>query len=201
MVTNLAQFSYIVKSIYSPITKTMKKIALVSLAVLMVSAGLNAQKLSNIKTDLFSAFLRTGVIKYERAFTDDISGQLGFFYTGYHPRDSESTMNGWGITPEFRFYLSETPAPNGTYLAPNFRYMSLDVDDPLANESASYNSLSLAINIGKQVVFKDIFVVDAWVGPAYAFRSVSGSTDEVDVGLTTINGFAIRIGLAIGIAF
>ncbi|MEN8229983.1 MAG: DUF3575 domain-containing protein [Bacteroidota bacterium] len=178
----------------------MKKTAILGLSLLLITAGLNAQKMNNIKTDLFSAFLRTGVIKYERAITEDISAQLGFFYTGFTPRDSDSKLNGIGITPEFRFYLSDTPAPNGTYLAPNIRYMSLTVEDPVANESGTLTSLSFAINLGKQVLLKDIILIDAWVGPAYAFRSVD-ATGEVDPGIPDINGFGIRIGLAIGVAF
>jgi len=178
----------------------MKKIAILALSMLLISIGLDAQKMNNIKTDLFSPILRTGVLKYERAITEDISAQLGFFYTGYSPRDSESSLSGIGITPEFRFYLSESPAPNGTYLAPNFRYMKLTVDDPVAAEEGTLTSMSLAINLGKQVILKEIIVIDAWVGPAYAFRSVDAS-GEVDVGIPEINGFGIRLGLAIGIAF
>lgn len=179
----------------------MKKIALLGLTMLIISAGLNAQKMNNIKTDLFSAFLRTGVIKYERAFTEDISAQLGFFYTGYSPGDSESKLSGIGITPEFRFYLSDSPAPSGTYLAPNFRYMSLTVDDPVAGAEATLTSLGFAINLGKQVLLKDIILIDAWVGPVYAFRSVDDPSGEVDPGITDVDGFGIRLGLAIGIAF
>ena len=179
----------------------MKKIALLGFTVLLISAGLSAQKLNNVKTDLFSAFLRTGVIKYERAFTENISGQLGFFYTGYHPRDSESTLNGWGITPEFRFYLSDTPAPNGTYLAPNFRYMSLTANDPVANAEATLTAFGVAINLGKQVLLKDIIVIDAWVGPSYNFRSLDDPSGEVETGISSVNGFGVRLGIAIGIAF
>jgi hypothetical protein len=180
----------------------MKKIALLACTLLIVSAGLSAQKMNNIKTDLFSAFLRTGVFKYERAFTDDISAQLGFFYMGYSPGDSETKLSGIGITPEFRFYLSDNPAPNGTYLAPNFRYMSLKVSDPVSNDEGTLTSLNFAINLGKQVILKDIIVIDAWVGPVYAFRSVSGTSGEVDTGLIgSANGFGIRLGIAIGIAF
>lgn len=179
----------------------MKKITLLVLTLLIVSAGLNAQKMNNIKTDLFSAFLRTGALKYERAFTDNISAQLGFFYTGYHPRESESTLNGWGITPEFRFYLSDTPAPAGTYLAPNIRYMSLTAEDPVANETAKLTSFGLAINLGKQWLLKDIIVIDAWVGPAYNFRNLDDPSGEVDSGISGVNGFGIRLGVAIGVAF
>lgn len=179
----------------------MKKIALLGLTMLVISAGLNAQKMNNFKTDLFSAFLRTGVIKYERAFNEDMSAQLGFFYTGYSPGDSETKLSGFGITPEFRFYLSDSPAPTGTYLAPNFRYMSLTVEDPVVNEQATLTSLGFAINLGKQVLLKDIILIDAWVGPSYNFRSVDDPTGEVDPGITDVDGFGIRLGIAIGIAF
>jgi hypothetical protein len=187
---------------YSPIPKKMKKIALLGFSMLILTTALHAQKMNAVKTDLFSAFLRTGVLKYERAFTEDIGFQLGFFYTGYSPRDSESTLKGWGITPEFRYYLSSTPAPNGTYLAPNFRYMSLNVDDPVENATGTLTSLSFAINLGKQVLLKDIILIDAWVGPVYAFRSVDVSGEGVDTGpLPEVDGFGIRLGIAIGIAF
>jgi hypothetical protein len=179
----------------------MKKFALLGLSIFLLSSSLQAQKLNNIKTDLLSPFLRTGVIKYERVFTESIGAQLGFFYTGYSPRDCESSLSGYGITPEFRFYLSETPAPSGTYLAPNFRYMKLDVHDPLTNVDGTLTSLGLAINLGTQVLLKDIVLIDAWVGPVYAFRSEEDPSGQLDAGIASTNGFGIRLGLAIGIAF
>lgn len=196
----MAQFSYKPLTDYSLTSKTMKKIVLLAFSMLILSAGLSAQKMNTVKTDLFSAFLRTGVLKYERAFNENMSAQLGFFYTGYSPRDTESSLNGFGITPEFRYYLSDTPAPNGTYLAPNFRYMKLNVEDPVANESGTLTSLGFAINLGKQVVLKDIIVIDAWVGPVYAFRSVDAS-GELETGISDVDGFGVRLGIAIGIAF
>lgn len=180
----------------------MKRTLLTLAAIALLSTTLFSQKLNNIKTDLFSPFLRTFALKYERAFTENAGLQLGFFYTGYHPRDSESTLNGWGITPEFRFYLSETPAPNGTYLAPNIRYMSLKVNDPVANEEGTFTNLSFAVNLGKQVVLKDIVLIDAWVGPSYNFRSVDSNVADSDLGaLPNINGFGLRLGIAIGLVF
>jgi len=179
----------------------MKRALLLVSVIFFVSSSLLAQKMNAVKTDLFSPIIRTGVLKYERAFTEDISVQLGFFYTGYHPRDSETTLSGWGITPEFRFYLSETPAPNGTYMAPNVRYYNFTATDPLASAEATLTNLSIAINLGKQVVLKDIFLIDAWVGPSYNFRSVDDISGDIDVGLTTANGFGLRIGLATGLVF
>jgi len=179
----------------------MKRALLFVSVVFFVSNSLLAQKMNAVKTDLFSPILRTGVLKYERAFTDDISVQVGFFYTGYKPRDTETTLKGWGITPEFRFYFSETPAPNGTYLAPNIRYYNFTATDPIDVAEATITNVSLAINLGKQVILKDVFLIDAWVGPSYNFRSVGDVSGDIDVGITTANGFGLRIGLAIGLVF
>ena len=179
----------------------MKKVALLGLSLLLLSTGLKAQKINNIKTDLFSPFLRTGVLKFERAINEDMSLQLGFFYTGYSPRESESSLSGWGITPEFRFYLSETPAPSGTYLAPNFRYNVFNIEDPVVNAEGTLTSFGFAINLGKQVLLKDIILIDAWVGPSYNFRTLDDPSGEIESGLTDVDGFGIRLGIAIGIAF
>ncbi|MEA3461947.1 MAG: DUF3575 domain-containing protein [Bacteroidota bacterium] len=177
----------------------MKKIALLAISMLIFSAGLNAQKMNAIKTDLFSVFLRTGVIKYERAFNEHLSGQLGFFYTGYSPNDVDASLSGWGITPEVRLYLSDTPAPVGTYLAPNFRYMSLIAEDEISLETATLTSFGIAVNLGKQWMFKDIVVIDGWVGPAYNFRTLDDPSGDVDV--EGADGFGIRLGIALGIVF
>lgn len=177
----------------------MKKITLLFLSMFILSAGLHAQKMNAVKTDLFSAFLRTGVIKYERALNENFSAQLGFFYTGYSPGDVEANLHGWGLTPEFRLYLSDTPAPVGTYLAPNFRYMSLTAEDETNNDTATLTSFGIAINLGKQWVFKDIVVIDAWLGPAYNFRTLDDPYNETDI--DGADGFGIRLGVAIGIAF
>jgi len=179
----------------------MKRTTILISAIVVISTSLQAQKMNNIKTDLFSPIIRTFAIKFERAFTEDISGQLGFFYTGFHPRESETTLEGYGITPEFRFYLSETLAPSGTYLAPNIRYMSLTATDPIANDEGTLTSIGLAINLGKQVLLKDIILIDAWVGPSYNFRSVSDNSGDIDIGISEVNGFGLRLGIAIGIAF
>jgi len=180
----------------------MKKIVVLVFTMLIISAALNAQdawKKNAVKTDLFSPFLRTGVLKYERAFTEDISVQLGFFYTGYSPGDSEAKLRGFGITPEFRLYLSDTPAPVGTYLAPNFRYMSQKAEDPTNNEEATLTSFGLAINLGKQWMLKDIVLIDIWVGPVYNFRTLDDPSGAIDQ--DGADGFGLRLGLALGVAF
>jgi hypothetical protein len=100
----------------SPKTKTMKKLALFAIAAFILSTGLMGQKKNAVKTDLFSAFLRTGVFKYERALNDDMGFQLGFFYTGYSPGDTDARLSGFryhalnsGITFQNRIRLPMEP--------------------------------------------------------------------------------------------
>jgi hypothetical protein len=48
-------------------------------------------------------------------------------------------------------------------------------------------------------VFKDIILIDAWLGPAYNFRTLDDPSGEVDV--EGADGFGIRVGVALGIVF
>ena len=78
-----------------------------------------------VKTDLLSWLAGEEALKYERVFTENISAQLGFYYSWDFPvyDDEVYFVTGFSITPEFRYYLSKKkPAPRGTYLASNFRY-------------------------------------------------------------------------------
>jgi hypothetical protein len=79
--------------------------------------------------------------------------------------------------------------------------MKLTVEDESTNESGSLNSFGFAINIGHQAVFKDIILIDGWIGPSYNFRNFEESTGTLDPGIATANGFGIRVGVAIGIVF
>jgi hypothetical protein len=178
----------------------MKRFGFLILIMIIMTSGLQAQKTMDVKTDLFSAFLRTFVLKYEMAINEDMSVQLGFFYTGFKPRDADGSLTGFGITPEFRYYLSETPAPNGLYLAPNYRFMKLSIVENTTNENATIGVNSFAINLGKQLLLKDVIIIDFWIGPSYNFRTVT-ETSIQNLGVPDADGFGLRAGIAIGIAF
>ena len=47
-----------------------------------------------VKTDVFGWFVGTGVLKYERVFSEKISAQLGFFYS-------------WDFPPNILFRVSD----------------------------------------------------------------------------------------------
>jgi len=103
----------------------MKKIIFLFLSILLlcsVSFSGYSQKSNFIKANLFSPLVRSGSFFYEKVLNDDMSGQLGFFFTKVGAGDTK--FSGFGITPEFRYYLSESAAPKGIFLAPYIRYQS-----------------------------------------------------------------------------
>ena len=158
-----------------------------------------------VKIDVFSWFGGVGVLKYERVFSENLSAQLGFFYAFSFPiYDSDVYYaTGFAITPEFRYYLSnKNPAPRGIYLAPNYRYQKLDAENLEENSEATVITNSIAFNLGYQLVLKDIFLVEAWVGPAYNIRNVEDETvPGASIGPETEDGFGIRMGVSIGLVF
>ncbi|MCP4313324.1 MAG: DUF3575 domain-containing protein [Bacteroidetes bacterium] len=157
-----------------------------------------------VKTDLLSWAFNVGVLKYERAFTENISAQLGFYYSWDFPHYDDEVFfsTGFSITPEFRYYLSKKrPAPRGIYLAPNFRYKKLETENQEENSAATEIDYSIAINLGFQLVLKDLFLVDAWLGLAYNIKNVIEITIPGENIGHPSDKFGLRGGISIGLAF
>ena len=92
-----------------------------------------------VKMNFLSLIVKTFNVSYERVIDENNSFQLGVFYTGAKIGDTKLT--GFGITPEYRFYLSETEAPNGVYVAPYLRYNNLELKDELSTSEATLSSI------------------------------------------------------------
>lgn len=182
----------------------MKKINGIKFLVSFLLAGslaLPAMAQNNVvKLNIFSPIVKTLNMSYERVISDNSSLQLGFFYTG--AKSGDVKLSGFGITPEFRFFLSETPAPDGVYIAPWVRYQNLDADNPVDNASGKLTSFGGGVIIGRQWIFKEIVSLDIFIGPQYLVATADpdvGSEDAIEV--TSGSGFWFRAGLNLGIAF
>jgi len=158
-----------------------------------------------VKTDVFSWFTGVGVLKYERVFSENSSVQLGFFYSWDFPTYEDDIYNatGFAITPEFRYYLSnKNPAPRGIYVAPNYRYQKLETENLEENWEATVITNSIAINLGYQLVLKDLFLVEAWAGLAYNLRNVEDETvPGAQTGYNDESALGGRIGVSVGLVF
>ena len=181
----------------------MRKIFLlvIVLGAVMVMPDQALAQQNAVKINIFSPIFKTINVSYERALTDASSFQLGFYYTGA----SVSSLNysGMGITPEYRFYLSETPAPAGFYVAPFLRYQSVKLTIDESTSEGKFSAFGGGVVIGKQWVFKQRITLDMFIGPAYNSGKVkvtNGSEDEFDLS-GAFDGFGIRTGLTLGVAF
>lgn len=191
----------------------MKKVLVMAAAFFAMTMGA-AQAQSNIvKVNILSPVVSTGSFFYERTIADDKSLQLGLFYTGFSI--GETKFSGFGVTPEFRKYLSSSKqAPEGFYLAPFLRYQSFNLKTEYSDWSsesegetttaeASYNTIGGGLLVGKQWVFADRIVLDTFFGPNYNHGNIKakdGSTEEqFETG--AFGGFGIRTGIALGLKF
>ena len=177
----------------------MKKIVLSVLFIFISICGFSQ---SNVfKINIFSPLVRTLNVSFEHAFTTSSSVQLGFFYTGVSVADLK--YRGIGITPEYRFFLSETAAPDGVYVAPYLRYQNINLEEETSLSEASFTGFGGGLVIGREWIFKELISLEAFIGPGYIVGSVdvkSGNEEDFDVG-AGFDGFTVRAGVNIGIAF
>jgi Protein of unknown function (DUF3575) len=182
----------------------MRKIQLLAVMILLgASQAAFAQK-SALKINLLSPVARTLNLAFEQTISENSSLQLGFYYTG--AKASDVKLRGYGITPEFRYYLSSTPAPAGFYIAPFLRYSSYTLSAPDGNgqtDEATLSNFGGGLVVGKQWLFKERVTLDMFIGPRYLSGDVKvkagSSQDSFSTGL--FNGFGLRGGITLGVAF
>ena len=190
----------------------MKKVIFMVAAFFALTTGAVQAQNNIFKINILSPVVSTGSVFYERTIADDKSLQLGLFYTGFSVGDTK--FSGFGVTPEFRKYLSSSKqAPEGFYLAPFLRYQSFNLETEYSNDwssdsrtttaEATYNTFGGGLLIGKQWVFIDRIVLDTFFGPSYNAGNIKAKdgADEETFETGAFGGFGIRTGVALGIKF
>lgn len=180
-----------------------EKLLLVCLsAALSLAAGqVNAQK-NGAKINVLSPFALTGSFFYERVLNEQMSVQLGAFFTGYSFFGTR--FGGYGLTPEFRYYFSGD-APKGAFVAPYYRYQSFDVRIRGIAELASYSQNGGGILVGKQWIIMDLVSLEAFIGGGYMAGEPQvigqdGQPREVNLGPLG-EGARLRGGITAGFRF
>jgi hypothetical protein len=190
----------------------MKKFIFMAVAFFAMAAGAAQAQSNVVKVNVLSPVVSTASVFYERTIAEDKSLQLGLFYTGFSVGDTK--FKGFGITPEFRKYLSSSKeAPAGFYLAPFLRYQSFNLkmeesdewsqDGETTTSEATYNTFGGGLLIGGQWVFADRFVLDTFFGPSYNAGNIKAKDGANEESFETgaFGGFGIRTGVALGIKF
>ena len=153
------------------------------------------------KLNVFSPIISTVSAFFEKPLSPTSSAQLGFYYTGASIGDI--SLRGFGITPEYRFYLSKShDAPDGAYLAPYVRYQNLTFSDKTDNTAGvQLNTIGGGLLIGRQWLLgrQDNVALDLFLGPSYGVTSATIKGESTIP--SAISGFGIRFGLALGLAW
>ncbi|SEO08648.1 Protein of unknown function [Niastella yeongjuensis] len=156
-----------------------------------------------IKINPLSLFLATGNVAYEKATAANQSFQLGVFYSGV--KLSSLKYTGFGITPEYRFYLAgHKEVMDGVYLAPFLRYQNFKIKDTDTKEKVTFSSFGGGALLGWEKSWSSGFVLDLFIGPAYnsgTVKAESGSNEEHFDISGGIDGFGLRTGLSLGFRF
>ncbi len=171
------------------------------------------ERANNLKINLLSPFARSFSIFYERAITNDKSAQLGFFYTDI--KLSSLNINGFGLTPEFRFYLANSKenstkqAPEGFYLAPFVRFQRFTISDDEIDaqtglpSKAKLTTLGAGLCVGYQFLSQKGITLDLFVGPSYNAGTIKAEVGDIGT-LPFSAGFSgpgLRFGVCLGYAF
>lgn len=160
----------------------MKKVLIILPVLLVLNHITNAQSESTsdlsdfkrakiLKLNILSPIAETLTLAYENVLTPESSLQFTFSYI---------SDLGFAITPEYRYYLSETPAPRGVYIAPFMRYYQLEGESIFGG----------GLVIGTQGLFKKKITIDGFLGPSINTVSIADEEDVV---------FGVRAGITVGI--
>jgi hypothetical protein len=175
----------------------MKKINLLLGFVLFLSLNSFAQeKTFAVKLNYLSPLVKTINLSFEKAVKEDVSFQLGVYYTGFS--SAGVSYSGLGLTPEYRKYLTGE-ALDGAYIAPFARYQSLTLTESATTSKGTTSTFGGGLIIGRQWMMKGISF-DIFIGPIYNSGSYSSkSGNRIDAG--SFEGFSLRFGSTIGLGF
>ena len=191
----------------------MKKLAtsaLAATALLLGSTAASAQT-NALKVNLLSPLFKTGSFFYEHKLNDASSLQLGGLVTYWGLGDTK--ISGFAITPEYRRYLSnDKQALEGFYVAPFVRYQNLGLslqttaaDGTEATAKATLNTIGGGVVVGHQWVFRQRITLDTFFGPSYnsnfAKVKASGGDESASFDVGSFQGFSLRTGVTLGVAF
>jgi len=176
-------------------------------------------KSSAVKINMLTPVFRTASLFMERKIGRTTSAQLGIGMTNYKVGDNEINLNGYALTPEFRFYLSGRDALDGLYVAPFYRRLSYDLtmnyDNSLADSviigNGKFTSNGIGLEIGGQKILRNFLSLEVFLGTSYNLSAFTLSPDSKGryfdkvtrkfMQLGFLKTFGVRMGITVGIVF
>jgi hypothetical protein len=163
-----------------------------------------------LKANLLSPLFKTGSFFYERKLNDASSLQLGGLVTYWGIGDTK--ISGFAFTPEYRRYLSDgKQGMEGFYVAPFVRYQQLALSTDMSDggdamtAKATLSTLGGGVVVGHQWLFQRRITLDTFFGPSYNSNilkaGASGSEGSASFDVGSFQGFSLRTGVTLGVAF
>ncbi len=182
---------------------------------ILFSGSVCAQGRNAVKFNLLSPLVQTTSFFYEREFTKEqgkVYGiQLGLNYTNFSV--GHAKYEGFGWTPEARIYPFESSdfkvylAPFAVYQKADLEVTTYDANSVESVDHANFSKLGGGIVFGGKYLFKNIAILDIFLGPAYVSDNIdveSGQEENFahfDLAIGTLSGYGLRAGIAVGLAF
>lgn len=189
----------------------MKKYLFSALVAMLLCNMAQAQQ-TVVKLNPLSLIFATANVAVEHAISDNASIQLGGAIGGFSlgGGDIKTSYTGFSAVPEFRFYLTEKPAPAGFFVGPFGVYRSyttkqtvVDFDGETYDAKQNLSIFGGGLNIGYQLITDSGFSLDFFGGPCYSTSSskvVEGNEDDITVS-SNLAGFGLRLGMTLGWSF
>ena len=179
----------------------MKKSLFITVLFVTTIASAQTTHKNALKINPISLLVMTGNLSYERALSNNLSVQLGGFYSG--AALEEHKYQGFGIVPEVRFYLGRQQKPlNGGYIAPFGRYQNLSISNKEIGNKAGITTLGGGAVAGYQRRWESGFILNVFAGPSFNKLTFQNDNQEDDFDLKTgMNGFGLRTGITLGFSF
>ena len=180
----------------------MKKISI--LAMCFVVSTIAFSQSNAIKVNFLSPIIKVGNFQFEHVLNEKSSIQLGVFFGKIKVGDSDVSFTGLGITPEYRFYLGEDPAPSGFFVAPFVRYRSFTIKDDEFGDEGTISLFGGGLLVGRQWLFSEKVTFELFLGPQFSGGSAkvtSGQGGSIEDDSDIFEGFGLRAGVSLGFAF
>jgi len=189
----------------------MKKV-LFTLGILAGGAtAANAQS-NAIKLNATSLLFGIGNASFEHKLSDKSSFQVGAFYASYG-KDEDGKFTGFGITPEFRFYVTGE-SMQGLFVGPFLRFQNYKITTPYSyyngtvytttNDESTLTTFGGGVNVGYQWIFGGHFSMEPFLRLGYNAGSPKSKDNNSNVdysGLSYFSGTSVLPGLNLGFAF
>lgn len=151
---------------------------------------------NHFKVSVISPVVSTITTAYERKIFDEKSSVQANVSITYGHKVDAKRVTGWAFGADYRRYLWTIAKQNGIYFSPFMRYQRFKISVIQTDASRTAKLFTTGAMLGRQWIFSNRFVFDAFGGPSLNAASSPNSSD-----IKRLGGIRFRAGFLAGIRF